>query len=123
MLEMFESASMTKKRTEPLCAAGVYLRRTTSISSFVTVACCSFALISVAFAFVASRVAMSSVLSRMLPVAFESSRSSVSSSCLSSAAESLISFTSSSRCASRSGLSCFTVTFKSWSRSPSCVTL
>ena len=73
MLSSVESDAITKKRIEPRLATGRYDAHATSISSPVARASTSFSLISVALVLVFSSVSMSSVLSRMLPVALASS--------------------------------------------------
>ena len=115
MVLITERLDMTKKRIEPRLATGTYLTRVVSISLAVTCASLRFSAISTAFFFVFSRVSMSAALSKISPVACDSSRSSVSSSCFNRDLLSLISFTKRSRCSSRSGRSWLTVTFSSCS--------
>ena len=122
MVLMTDSEDMTKKRMLPRFATGWYLTRVASICFAVTCASSKFSAISTAFFFVLSSVSMSAALSKISPVACDSSRSSVSSSCLSSDLLALISCTRRSRCSSRSGRSCLTVTLRSCSWSPCCVT-
>ena len=123
MLRMAESESMTKKRTAPLLAAGVYLDLTTSISSAVSLAFSSFSAISMALSLVSSKVWMSSSLSKMLPVALLSSCKRVSSSFFSKALFWDMSLISSSLLSSKSRRSCLTVTFRSCAWRPCWVTL
>ena len=122
MVLITDRPDMTKNRIEPLFATGAYLTRVVSSSTAVFCAASKFSAISTAFFFVFSSVSMSAALSRMLPCAVASSRRSVSSSCFRSVLLSLISFTKRSRSSSRSGRSCFTVTFRSCSCRPCCVT-
>mmetsp|Transcript_26219 Transcript_26219/g.66036 ORF Transcript_26219/g.66036 Transcript_26219/m.66036 type:complete len:207 (-) Transcript_26219:962-1582(-) len=121
MLEMATSPLMVKYKIEPRFATFVYDDRALSISTDVTAAADKDSPISIDFVFAVFSVLISSSLSKMDPFEFASSRSSVSSSVFKIWRLSLICCTKAERCASRSGRSKPTTTFRSCAASPSSV--